>query len=63
MATHGYAALAQRAAARSANDRLSYWDALVVEAAVEAGADVLCSEDFQAGRTYQGVLAEDPFAS
>jgi predicted nucleic acid-binding protein len=57
------AALVQRAAAHAAADRLSYWDALIVEAAVEAGADVLCSEDFQAGRSYQGVLVDDPFAS
>jgi predicted nucleic acid-binding protein len=57
------AALVQRAAAHSAAARLSYWDALIVEAAVEAGADVLCSEDFQAGRSYQGVLVDDPFAS
>ena len=57
------AALVQRAAARSAADQLSHWDALIVEAAVESGADVLCSEDFQAGRSYQGVLVEDPFAS
>ena len=53
----------QRAAARSVADQLSHWDALIVEAAVESGADVLCSEDFQAGRSYQGVLVEDPFAS
>ena len=57
------AALVQRAAARSAADQLSHWDALIVEAAVEAGADVLVSEDFQASRTYGGVRVEDPFAS
>jgi predicted nucleic acid-binding protein len=57
------AALVQRAAARSAADQLSHRDALIVEAAVEAGADVLVSEDFQAGRTYSGVRVEDPFAS
>ena len=57
------AALVQRAAARSATDQLSHWDALIVEAAVEAGADVLVSEDFQTGRIYGGVRVEDPFAS
>jgi predicted nucleic acid-binding protein len=56
------AALVRRAAARSAADQLSHWDALIVEAAIEAGADVLYSEDFQAGRVYHGVRVEDPFA-
>ena len=56
------AALVRRAASRAAADQLSHWDALIVEAAIESGADVLCSEDFQAGRTYQGIRVEDPFA-
>lgn len=57
------AALVRRAAARSVADRLAHWDALIVEAAIEAGADVLCSEDLQPGRLYQGVCVEDPFAA
>ena len=56
------AALVQRAAVRSAGDQLSHWDALIVEAAIESGAEVLCSEDFTAGQVYQGVRVEDPFA-
>lgn len=56
------AALVRRAAARSAADRLAHWDALIVEAAIEAGAGTLCSEDFQVGRVFQGIRVEDPFA-
>jgi predicted nucleic acid-binding protein len=56
------AALVQRAAARSAADQLSHWDALIVEAAIEAGAATLYSEDLQPGHRYQGVSVEDPFA-
>ena len=57
------AALVQRAAARSVADRVSYWDALILEAAVEAGAGTVYSEDLQHGRTYQGVTVQDPFAA
>ena len=57
------AALAQRAAARTADGQVSYWDALILEAAVEAGAATVYSEDLQAGRTYQGVTVQDPFAA
>jgi predicted nucleic acid-binding protein len=42
---------------------LSFWDALIVEAARRAGASRLISEDLQAGRRLAGVLIENPFAS
>jgi len=57
------AALVQRAAARTAAGQISYWDALILEAAVEAGAATVYSEDLQAGRTYQGVTVQDPLAA
>ncbi|MGH2573826.1 MAG: PIN domain-containing protein [Actinomycetota bacterium] len=41
--------------------RLSFWDALIVEAARRAGATRLVSEDFQSGRSIVGVRLEDPF--
>jgi predicted nucleic acid-binding protein len=41
---------------------LSFWDALVVEAARRAGATRLVTEDLQAGRNIGGVAVEDPFA-
>jgi len=56
------AALVRRAAALSTTEHVSYWDALILEAAVEAGAATLYSEDLQAGRAYQGVTVVNPFA-
>jgi predicted nucleic acid-binding protein len=41
---------------------LSFWDALVVEAARRAGATRLLTEDLQPGRTIGGVTIENPFA-
>ncbi len=35
--------------------QLSFWDALVIEAARRAGADRLLSEDFGAGRRIAGI--------
>jgi predicted nucleic acid-binding protein len=41
--------------------RLSFWDALVVEAARRSGATRLVTEDLQDGRTIGGVRIENPF--
>ena len=41
--------------------KLSFWDALVVEAARVAGARRLVTEDLQNGRRIGGVRIEDPF--
>jgi predicted nucleic acid-binding protein len=40
---------------------LSFWDALVVEAARRAGAARLLTEDMQDGREIGGLRIEDPF--
>jgi len=56
-------ALVQRAAARSTVEHISYSDALILEAAVDAGATTVYSEDLRPGRAYQGVTVEDPFAA
>jgi predicted nucleic acid-binding protein len=42
--------------------QLSFWDALIVQAAESAGCEVLYSEDFSHGQEYEGVLAVNPFA-
>lgn len=42
---------------------LSFWDALIIEAARLAGADRLLSEDLQHGRRIAGLVIENPFAS
>ncbi len=57
------AALVQRAAASSQAEQLAFWDALILEAAVEAGARTLYSEDLQTGRAYRGVTVVDPFTA
>jgi predicted nucleic acid-binding protein len=41
---------------------LSFWDALVVEAARRAGATRLVTEDLQGGSIVAGVRIENPFA-
>jgi predicted nucleic acid-binding protein len=41
--------------------RLSFWDALVVEAARRVGATHLMTEDLQPGRDIAGVRIENPF--
>lgn len=41
---------------------LSFWDALIVAASREAGAERLLTEDLKDGETIDGVLVENPFA-
>ena len=41
--------------------RLSFWDALIVQAANAAGAAVLLSEDLAAGQVYGEVTVINPF--
>ena len=40
---------------------ISFWDALVVRSAKEAGCSVLLSEDFQHGREIEGIRITNPF--
>lgn len=40
---------------------LSFWDALVVQAAIKGGADVLLSEDFEVGRLIDRLTIRNPF--
>jgi predicted nucleic acid-binding protein len=41
---------------------LSFWDALIVQAAAASGCRRLLTEDLQSGRTIAGVRIENPFA-
>lgn len=43
--------------------KLSFWDALILEAAVRAGAEQLYSEDMQHGFKWQGIKVVNPFKS
>jgi predicted nucleic acid-binding protein len=49
------------AAERAQRDRLSFWDAMIVQAAIDAGCDVLLTEDLQHGRDHDGLVVRDPF--
>lgn len=40
---------------------LSFWDALILEAALKGGADRLLTEDLQHGQEIEGLRVEDPF--
>ncbi len=46
---------------RSRSTQFSYWDALIVEAALSAGAGVLFTEDFQDGQRIDGLQIVNPF--
>jgi len=41
--------------------QLSFWDSLIVQAALLAGASKLLSEDLQHGRSISGIRIENPF--
>jgi predicted nucleic acid-binding protein len=53
--------LVLEAARRSRTLGLSFWDALIVQAAIEGGATRLLSEDLQDGRHIDGVAIQNPF--
>jgi predicted nucleic acid-binding protein len=42
--------------------KISFWDAMIVSAAIKAGATRILSEDLNAGQVIGGVLIENPFA-
>ena len=41
--------------------RLSFWDALIVEAALAGGAERLLTEDMEHGQVIEGLQIENPF--
>jgi predicted nucleic acid-binding protein len=43
--------------------RLSFWDALIVAAALKGGAGTILTEDMSPGRSISGVRIENPFAA
>jgi predicted nucleic acid-binding protein len=45
------------------HDALSWWDSLILSAAIQGGCDRLLSEDFQHGRKVRGVKIVNPFRS
>ena len=47
---------------QSRRNRLSFWDALVIEAAAAAGCSRILTEDLNDGQSYGTVRIENPFA-
>lgn len=56
------AALVVRAIELAQRHQLSHWDALIVQAAMDANCAVLFSEDLQAGMRFGEVAVVNPFA-
>ena len=56
------AELTRAAVSTSRAARLSYWDALIIEAAAAARCDRVLTEDLAAGSTIRSVRVENPFA-
>lgn len=50
------------AARMSIARRLSFWDAMIVQTAIGAGAEILWSEDFAPGTRFETVTVRNPFA-
>jgi predicted nucleic acid-binding protein len=42
--------------------KLSFWDAMIVAAALEAGCDELLTEDLNPGQRFEGLVVVNPFA-
>jgi len=42
--------------------QFSFWDAMILETAVQAGVDHLFSEDMQHNQTWKGMVIENPFS-
>ncbi len=55
--------LVVRAASLYARYSLSFWDAMILAAAIGAGADRLYTEDLHDGQVIEGVQVVNPFSS
>lgn len=53
--------LMRAAAAAAVRHRVSYWDAAILEAARMMGCRTVLSEDLAHGRSFDGVVVENPF--
>jgi predicted nucleic acid-binding protein len=50
-----------RAIKSAESDGFSFWDALIVEAALQSECKILLTEDMQHGRSIDGLRIENPF--
>jgi predicted nucleic acid-binding protein len=55
------AAVHARALTLARDHQLSFYDALIVAAALDAGCDQLCSEDLQHGQKFGTLRIDNPF--
>jgi predicted nucleic acid-binding protein len=62
LAVHSSPAIYFEALRIAEKHRLSWYDSLIVAAALEGQCDRLYSEDFQHGRKIEGLRIENPFA-
>jgi len=62
LAVHSSPALYLSALRLAEKYRLSWYDSLIVGAAIEGACDRLYSEDFQHGQKIEGLRIENPFA-
>ena len=61
LAVHSSPALYVEALRLSSSHSLSWYDSILLAAAIEGGAQVLYSEDFQHGQQFGALRIEDPF--
>ncbi|MGB2606202.1 MAG: PIN domain-containing protein [Candidatus Sulfotelmatobacter sp.] len=62
LAVHSSPAIYFEALRVAEKHRISWYDSLIVAAALEGQCDKLCSEDLQHGRKIEGLRIENPFA-
>lgn len=55
------AAMVRAAIGTAQRSQLSYWDAMIVEAAVSANCERILTEDLNPGSTIRGMRIENPF--
>jgi predicted nucleic acid-binding protein len=55
------AGLHSQAVVLARDSKLPFYDALIVAATMDAGCELLCSEDLQDGRKFGSVTIENPF--
>ncbi len=41
--------------------KYSFWDSLIIQAAIRGGADVLFTEDLSDGQVIEGIAIKNPF--
>jgi len=61
LAVHSSPALFVSALQVYSRHRLSWFDSLIVAAALESGCSILYTEDLQHGRKFDGIRIENPF--